>query len=798
MLTKLSLLIIPFLIATNLRADEWMWQHPLPQGNTLWKVRSAGSEQGFAVGDFGTIMVTYDNGASWELQYEAITDNLRDIQVQDPNTAWIAGDNGTILHTINGGVTWLDQFSNTTNGLNCIFFYDADHGWAGGDRKTLRYTANGGNNWNIQALPAIMGNPSVNSIYFVSLNEGWAVGSGGNIWHTTDGGNVWSEQYVTGIAAQCVKFYSPVAGFVLCAGGYLYMTTNSGATWSPVLTGATLGLNDIVFAGPSDFWITGDNGTLLHSTTAGTSWMNESLSTYADLNGIDTLGTTMVVMGEFGAVAQRTPPSPWSFTNPGNNNAANWITFYDQQNGFCVGQYGMMLRTSDSGTTWENVVNGLSLDSFYGVQMIGSDRVWVVGDLGVMLYSSDRGSSWVQQTTLTTNTLLSVSFVSQNLGWAVGDLGTLIKTSNGGATWGGIGTGYQNIFFGVTFKDEYNGWIVGDNGLVLRTTNGGATWIPQNSGTGYALFAVDFIDFGTGFCAGAGGTILKTTNGGWNWTPLSSGTSSTIYVVSGVSTQSLWAVGDSGVVLHSTDGGTSWSGEFPKHGYDIFGLMAFSDSLAWICGDIGTILKTGGPASAASVTVNVNAGWNLVANPVDTQPGQDSLRMIYPTSFYRYAYAFNPLSGYIQSQILQNGVGYWCKFGVTQNIIINGRPLTALAVSVSPGWNMISGTSFPVDTSNITSIPAGIRRSEWFGYSAGYYASPFIQPGQAYWVKVGAPGQFVISAGPSFGPNWSTAPVPTGIQTGSVGSAASKVPTVSREALKKGKAFWGMRDRNPR
>jgi hypothetical protein len=53
-----------------------------------------------------------------------------------------------------------------------------------------------------------------------------------------------------------------------------------------------------------------------------------------------------------------------------------------------------------------------------------------------------------------------------------------------------------------------------------------------------------------------------------------------------------------------------------------------------------------------------------------------------------------------------------------------------------------------VDTSTITSVPAGIRASNWFAYAGGYSPTAQIVPGKGYWVKANAAGKFVMANPP--------------------------------------------------
>ena len=589
-------------------AGDWSWRNPQPQGNTIWKTSFPGGSSGFAVGNYGTILATYDGGQTWQLQYEAITDNLRDVYALDSLTAWFVGDNGDLYRTTNGGDHWDTQDSKTTNGLNAVFFYDKVNGWAGGDASTLLHTTDGGSTWSPQQAPNGLPNPnslSFNGIFFTSATEGWAVGSNGAIIHTTNGGASWTIQQSSG-QSSClrVKFNTALSGFVLGTKSTIYRTTNGGASWSQTAptVGLGYGFNDILFLSSNEILIAGDNGTLLRSLDGGATWNQDPLTTYASINGLALSGNTTIAVGEYGFIARKIGTNPWAFINSGLNRSANWITTSDGVYGLAAGQDGLILKTTDGGSTWAEISNSITLDSFYGIASAGRNFLWIVGDLGVLLASTDGGTTWVQQTTNTSNTLLSVSFIDNANGWAVGAAGQIIHTSDGGITWSAQPSGQTAVLFGVKFTDALHGWIVGDLGLILRTADGGQSWLAQQSTVSTALFNIDFVDAQNGFCAGASGVILKTTNGGATWTRLASNTQSNVYVVTGTTINSIWAAGDSGLVLRSTNGGISWNQLFALTGYSLYGLRAISDTVAWISGDNETVLTNGSSSLITGVT----------------------------------------------------------------------------------------------------------------------------------------------------------------------------------------------------
>lgn len=68
----------------------------------------SGNDRYFAVGNSGKILISNDNGATWQNQISPVSDNLNEIISISANIHVIAGDDGTVLQTTNagGGATW--------------------------------------------------------------------------------------------------------------------------------------------------------------------------------------------------------------------------------------------------------------------------------------------------------------------------------------------------------------------------------------------------------------------------------------------------------------------------------------------------------------------------------------------------------------------------------------------------------------------------------------------------------------------------------------------------------------------
>jgi hypothetical protein len=189
----------------------------------------------------------------------------------------------------------------------------------------------------------------------------------------------------------------------------------------------------------------------------------------------------------------------------------------------------------------------------------------------------------------------------------------------------------------------------------------------------------------------------------------------------------------------STDGGTTFAsmGGTVNTAANTVTLTGVSDFSRW----------TAGPPLTIAVNVSYNAGWNLVSLPVTNPLPGDSVRQLLPTSTNPYAFEFS--GGYVQRYRMIPGKGYWAKFPSAVSPTYVGTALTRDSMSVVAGWNIVGSISNPVDTSTITSIPAGLRSSNWFGYSGGYTPVTQIIPGKGYWVKATGAGKFIMANPPA-------------------------------------------------
>ncbi|MBL0175838.1 MAG: hypothetical protein IPP94_11330 [Ignavibacteria bacterium] len=142
--------------------------------------------------------------------------------------------------------------------------------------------------------------------------------------------------------------------------------------------------------------------------------------------------------------------------------------------------------------------------------------------------------------------------------------------------------------------------------------------------------------------------------------------------------------------------------------------------------------------------VQHGAGWQLVSMPV--MLANSRVNSVFGDGSVRSAlFGFDTERGYISTDALTFGKGYWLRFAGTGEGRVNGTERTIFEVRGLPGvgqapadgWNLIGGISYDVPLSAITQSPANAIIS-LFEFNNGYKPATVLKPGLGYWVKLRA------------------------------------------------------------
>ncbi|MEO0078183.1 MAG: YCF48-related protein [candidate division WOR-3 bacterium] len=260
-----------------------------------------------------------------------------------------------------------------------------------------------------------------------------------------------------------------------------------------------------------------------------------------------------------------------------------------------------MLRTADGGRNWTSLLTGISND-LYAAFCHSPSEIHVAGSGGIILKTSNAGSTWELQSSGVTGDLLGMDFpVDASTGYVVGVNGVVLKTTNGGQAWVRESTGTTAPLRGVCFpQDNSTGYAVGGwyDGLILKTANGGQSWNMVYTGW-EDLWSISFGTPDTGFAVGYYGAVVKTTDAGNHWTELSVGEDydlPSVYFPEGGRVG--YAVGydwwaERSVVWKTVDGGESWARQISiQNDEGLWSVRFIDNNVGYAVGGCGMILKT--------------------------------------------------------------------------------------------------------------------------------------------------------------------------------------------------------------
>lgn len=618
--------------------NGWIWQNPLPQGNSMSNLQFVNSTTAYAL-CFNSVMKSTNAGSNWSIHYTNHSQNNNSLHFINETTGFVVSDSGIVLKTVNGGVNWSVLYDFHQAKFHKIYFSDVNTGYIlrnnnyySGFGTLLYRTTNSGINWNIILNDTTV---TLNDIKFTSIQNGYFAGYFGNYSH--------NFRY-----AKILKTTN---------GGLSIDSLNTG--FFGLVTGLEIKNNIVfVYGGTGLPYVSG----ILYSTNAGMSWIPSDLhKNVKDFSYVDS-GNLFASVSTSGSGLQ---------FYKSTNNGANWsniesdiksyeFEFINPTIGLSVGGNGAIYRTTNSGVNWISTTTSFFDDYFWSVEFVNNTTGFAGGG-NTLFKTSNGGNNWflipripgeqieftdlntgyaVNYDTLykTTNCGLNwinlnyglygqlneIHFLNNNTGYILGKYNILKKTNDGGNTWTQI-TGYGGYYqecmnfvnenLGFIGREDYNlGWGVS------RTTNGGLNWDFQTfPNVNYYIWDFDFINSTTGFFT-TSGRIFKTTNSGSNWHIVFEqqvGYYNDILSIQFVN-QTVGYASFGGKVLKTTDAGETWMihNSITNHGfYD----LNFTDvNTGYFVSFGGVILKTtnscGDPISIEPISSNIPESFELYQN----------------------------------------------------------------------------------------------------------------------------------------------------------------------------------------
>jgi photosystem II stability/assembly factor-like uncharacterized protein len=319
-----------------------------------------------------------------------------------------------ILHTSDGGQTWVQLNSPGTSAIKQLAFTDAQHGWAlaaadSGNNTTLGImaTLDGGQTWTQQWSGEVQANGMSCQMQFLDANDGFVL-AGATLIATTDGGLHWTQRGA-GQAPNSFSFSDRLTGWVAQANSIL-RTGDGGSTWTKQWTVPdnvkdqfTHSTGIVSMVSPASGWalFQGDASMfkaaklVLHTNDGGGNW---------------SVSSTYLPGSQATSALNEAPPYTTACFVPVNATTALLAASPPTD-------YPVLYRTTDNGTSWEtlsdgmNGSSGLPKSTWGDLSFVGGSEGWAAviiqttaqagGNTTVnnvsLLHTVDGGKTWSTQ-----------------------------------------------------------------------------------------------------------------------------------------------------------------------------------------------------------------------------------------------------------------------------------------------------------------------------------------------------------------------------------------------------------------
>lgn len=239
-----------------------------------------------AVGDRGAVLLSFDQGQTWERTTTPTDVLLTDVCFADEQHGWAVGHDALIMATTDGGESWQVQYTDPLGGepigmqedeAEDLSFDDDDFG--DGDELAFPVDTSGA------PLLGVWCDPSTDDHVI-------AVGGFGYFLETRDGGNVWHKDMqrlsnTDGWNVYALESLPDSGGAVVAVGekGSLFMSRDFGRTFEKLVAPYSGSFFGVTAVSARVFLIYGLEGNIWLTNNAGQGWVKVNSQITSGING---------------------------------------------------------------------------------------------------------------------------------------------------------------------------------------------------------------------------------------------------------------------------------------------------------------------------------------------------------------------------------------------------------------------------------------------------------------------------------------------------------------------------------
>ncbi|MES2681572.1 MAG: YCF48-related protein [Bacteroidota bacterium] len=285
----------------------------------------------------------------------------------------------------------------------------------------------------------------------------------------------------------------------------------------------------------------------------------------------------------------------WLPLNSGTSKNLEQLCFPSSQTGFVVGEKGTILKTINSGVSWQGTFTDTTQD-FISVSFPTTNTGYALS--GTRVYrTQNSGQSWQLITTDTVTGFNVIYFVNDSTGF-LGTASGILKTVNYGSSWINI-KNTANPINSIDFTSAQIGYFSGGPSFtdqLYKTTNQGLSFSNYPLNLQVIKERVFFMNDSVGYLAGwYGGCLSKTINGGQTWTMINVNNDTQAWDVYFSDALHGFYINNSGgfsKILCSSDGGNTWAADITNSPFSFKKFTFTGSGQGFAVGKSGGIYST--------------------------------------------------------------------------------------------------------------------------------------------------------------------------------------------------------------
>jgi len=440
----------------------------------------------------------------------------------------------------------------------------------------------------------------------------WAVGDSGTIFKSTDDGATWASQ-TSGhptINLQAVLALSATHVVVCGDSCYVLESTNGGSSWSHIYQSCTGVIHSIVHdstAAGDSLWFVGANSELLLASTSNlVAEGNAGYNATSDFFSVARAGANIIAVGSNGAIGYPAYPNFHYFSDANLAPSDTFFAIYaSSQILLAIGTNGKIVRSTNGGTSWSQIVSGVTANLYHLDTITGSaGNLIAVGARGIVIRSTDFGQSWTRLDSGARRPVFALAKSPNGFYYGGSDQSSMYYSSNSGVSWH-----RDSIIAGscklndIAFQPNGFGVAATGSNTVLVTLDSGRSWESHILAASILGVACTFDSIGV--AVGASGIIYRSIDKGQHWDSNSTSGGQLLRDVDCFGSNAI-AVGDGGAVFCSSDAGANWHATSTTIGVRTNRVRFATTTTAIMVGVFGDIWRT----------TNAGSTWSSCSSPV--------------------------------------------------------------------------------------------------------------------------------------------------------------------------------------